>query len=281
MIIARTVTALHAAAYRFTDDPSLKVGFVPTMGALHEGHLSLIKESKKQNALTVCSIFVNPAQFNNKEDLKHYPRLIEDDILLLHTNKCDVLFLPREDEVYPPTLPLRHFDLGYLENIFEGEFRPGHFQGVCKVVDRLLDIVQPDDLYLGQKDYQQCMVLAKLLELREHKLSPLLHIQPTLREHGGLAMSSRNLRLSAEEREKATAIFKTLSRLKAEYNVNNITGLESYATENLKKAGLDPDYVALVNAKTLLKPSSPTDTVVALVAATVGKVRLIDNMLLT
>ena len=142
-----------------------KIGFVPTMGALHPGHLSLVKTSKQENDITVCSIFVNPTQFNNPEDLKHYPVTIEKDIEALLQVDCDILFLPPVSEIYPSYYQKKHYELGPMETILEGKFRPGHFQGVCQVVDRLLTIVDPDHLYLGQKDFQQCMVLKKMVSI--------------------------------------------------------------------------------------------------------------------
>ena len=183
------------------------VGFVPTMGALHEGHLSLIKMSKKENQITVCSIFINPAQFNDPVDFKNYPETIEKDIALLDSVLCDILFLPDVEEVYPDGLNItKHYDLGTLETILEGKYRPGHFQGVCKVVHRLLEIVKPTRLYIGQKDYQQCKVITRLLELIKNEIELEIIICPTLREKDGLAMSSRNLRLNSEERKMAKMI---------------------------------------------------------------------------
>src|ERR1700680_422785 len=134
------------------------IGFVPTMGALHDGHISLLKTSAKENQISVCSIFVNPAQFNDPNDFKQYPSTLEQDIYKLEMNGCDILFLPNVEEIYPDGIDKRrYYDLGYLETILEGEFRPGHFHGVCMAVEKLLDLVQPDQLYLGQKDYQQCL----------------------------------------------------------------------------------------------------------------------------
>ena len=142
------------------------IGFVPTMGALHDGHLSLLKTSLRENKVTACSIFVNPAQFNDPTDFKKYPSTISEDISKLETNGCDILFLPSVEEVYPDGFEVKKkYDLGYLDTILEGEFRPGHFQGVCMAVEKLLLIVQPDKLYLGQKDYQQCMIITRLIQL--------------------------------------------------------------------------------------------------------------------
>src|SRR5690242_13565632 len=178
------------------------IGFVPTMGALHSGHLSLIEASKKENSITVSSIFVNPTQFNDPTDFEKYPVTIEKDIDLLEGIGCDAIFLPSVEEIYPNgTKSVKHYELGYLEKILEGKFRPGHFQGVCMVVERLLEIVEPDKLYLGQKDFQQCMVIRKLISLMGKENTISLEISPTLREPDGLAMSSRNVRLNEEERK--------------------------------------------------------------------------------
>src|SRR5215212_8351624 len=164
MIIFKTPDALSGHINQ-QKKSGKKIGFVPTMGALHEGHLSLIGVAKKPNDLTICSIFVNPTQFNNPEDFKLYPVTIEKDIEQLIRAGCDILFLPSVDEMYPAGHSKKHYPLGRIETILEGYYRPGHFQGVCQIVDRLLDIVRPDNLYLGQKDFQQCMVIRKLLQL--------------------------------------------------------------------------------------------------------------------
>src|SRR5690348_11900589 len=154
-----------------------KIGFVPTMGALHDGHLALIEQSKSVDTTTVCSIFVNPTQFNDKKDFEKYPVTIENDIYLLEKSNTNILFLPSVDEIYPEGLATNFsYDLGFLETILEGFYRPGHFQGVCRVMDKLLNIVQPDDLFMGQKDYQQCMVIKRLIEL--NKISTQLHVVP-------------------------------------------------------------------------------------------------------
>src|SRR5438270_8267338 len=181
------------------------IGFVPTMGALHKGHLSLISRAGK-SGLVVCSIFVNPTQFNDPEDFKNYPVNIENDMELLVQSGCDVLFLPSVEEIYPAGFSKKHYDLGPIEFVLEGAHRPGHFQGVCQVVDRLLQIVQPDDLFTGQKDYQQCMVIRKLISLVGMEDRVNLVVVPTVREKDGLAMSSRNLRLNEEQRKKAPLV---------------------------------------------------------------------------
>src|SRR6202012_2980545 len=188
------------------------IGFVPTLGALHAGHISLIDISKKTTTLTVCSIFVNPTQFNDPTDFQKYPITIEKDIILLENAGTDVLFLPELDEMYPDgTKNLETYDLGPLETILEGKYRPGHFQGVCQVMRRLLEAVRPDHLFMGEKDYQQCMIVQRLLDLT--KMNTILQPCPIVREPHGLAMSSRNLRLTPEERKRATAIYGALETL--------------------------------------------------------------------
>ncbi len=254
-----------------------KTGFVPTMGALHPGHLSLIKQSRAENDLTVCSIFVNPTQFNNPDDFKKYPITIEKDIDALEGAGCDLLFLPSVSEIYPSDFQKRSYELGYLETILEGEYRPGHFQGVCLVVHRLLDLVPCDHLYLGRKDYQQCMVIEKLTELIQWKGQ--IHFCETVRETDGLAMSSRNARLSAEERKQALAIYETLQFLKDNIQPGDLSSLKTNATAILTKRGFKPDYVALTSDKLeLLSNWDGKMPVVALIAAYLNEVRLIDNM---
>lgn len=257
-----------------------QIGFVPTMGALHEGHLSLIGYSKKQNDLTVCSIFVNPSQFNNPEDFKKYPITIESDIELLTTAGCDVLFLPPVDQIYPPGYQKKHYDLGRIETILEGYYRPGHFQGVCQVVDQLLTIVAPHRVYFGQKDYQQCMVVTRLIELLGKKNEIEIIIEPTVREHTGLAMSSRNMRLSEKDKQTALIIAKTLNDIKNGLPADSFSELKNKAKEALQNAGFIVDYVEIANAATLEPAEKKSDKLVALIAASISGVRLIDNLVL-
>ncbi|MFN8290621.1 MAG: pantoate--beta-alanine ligase [Chitinophagaceae bacterium] len=261
-----------------------KIGFVPTMGALHDGHLSLITGSKKENQVTVCSIFVNPAQFNDPKDFEKYPITTDRDIALLEPAGCEVLFLPSVTEIYPAGPGGgQHYDLGYLETLLEGKYRPGHFQGVCKVVHRLLDIVRPDNLYLGQKDYQQCMVISRLLEITGLGRHTTIHICPTLREKDGLAMSSRNMRLNETERKQAVTIYQCLQHIKTSLKPGHTTSLILEATQTLEKAGFKPDYVAIADAFTL-EPVEHWDgrqDIVALIAAYLNEVRLIDNLSIT
>ncbi len=259
-----------------------QVGFIPTMGALHPGHISLIDISKKTVSLTVCSIFVNPAQFNDPKDFQKYPITIEKDIYLLEKAGTDVLFLPGTTEMYPEgTGSLEHYDLGFLETILEGSSRPGHFQGVCQVMRRLLEKVNPQHLFMGSKDYQQCMVVARLLTLIGS--GTVLHACPTLREPGGLAMSSRNMRLNADERKRAEAIYHALTYLKDQLRPGKLAGLISKAVSMLEAQGFRVDYVEIADATTLEKVGSwdGCRPLVALIAAFMNEVRLIDNMNLT
>ncbi len=260
---------------------NINIGFVPTMGALHNGHISLVKKAKNESGLVVCSIFINPTQFNDPKDFAKYPVTINDDIYLLEKAGCDVLFLPSVEEMYPERLKTDFkFELGYLETILDGKFRPGHFQGVCQVMDRLLSIVLPDKLFMGQKDFQQCMVLKKMTAVNFAGLQ--LIICPTQREIDGLAMSSRNVRLSKEERQRAIKIFATLQFFKTNVKPGDVTSIKLSATNSLIKAGFKVDYTEIANAESLqlMDNWDGNEPLVFLIAAFLNKVRLIDNMLL-
>ena len=259
-----------------------KFGFVPTMGALHKGHISLINNSKKLDDLSVSSIFVNPVQFNDPADFEKYPVTLEKDIALLEAAGCDVLFVPSVSEMYPNGTNIKfHYDLGYLETIMEGQYRPGHFQGVCKVVHRLLEIVKPDNLYLGQKDYQQCMVIKKLIELIGMKELIHLNISPTVRDAGGLAMSSRNMRLNENERIKARAIYQALQAIKDKLQKGELATIKNLAVNILVEKGFKVDYVEIAGAGNLqiAEKWDGKQNLVALAAVYLNKVRLIDNIL--
>ena len=259
----------------------LTVGFIPTMGALHPGHISLLKNAKTGSSIAVCSIFVNPTQFNDSKDFDKYPSTIEKDIDALEKAGCDVLFMPGVAEIYPGgTQQVEKYDLGYLETVLEGKFRPGHFQGVCMVMDRLLTIIPADELYLGQKDYQQCMVIKKLVALKQFRSH--INICPTLRENDGLAMSSRNMRLPEQDRKQAVKIFETLSFLKSNIRPGDLAALKQTAIQNLADAGFKVDYVEIADANDLaiLNSWDGHTSTVAVVAAFLGDVRLIDNMIL-
>lgn len=260
----------------------ISIGFVPTMGALHEGHLSLVRAAKEKNGLVVASIFVNPTQFNDQQDYLHYPKTIDQDILLLEKSACDVLFLPDVQEIYPSGYVADHYALGSLETVLEGKYRPGHFQGVCQVVDRLLAIVMPSTLFLGQKDYQQCMVIERLIDLKQYATK--LYVVPTMRENSGLAMSSRNLRLNEQDREKAAAIHDGLTHLKSRLQPGKVQPLCDDIATGLLQAGFEKvDYISIANAQTL-EPVEEWDgktDLVALAAVFLSGVRLIDNIPLT
>jgi pantoate--beta-alanine ligase len=283
----------------------LTIGFVPTMGALHRGHISLIDISRSKTALTVCSIFINPTQFNDPADFAKYPVTLEKDIALLEKAGADVLFLPDVTTLYPTgTTKLEEYDLGPLESVLEGKYRPGHFQGVCQVMYRLLDIVRPDDLFMGSKDYQQCMVVQRLLTIMG--LPATLHRCPILREPDGLAMSSRNTRLAPTQRANALAIYRALRGIKEGWSAGiPIDQLITTATALLEAAAFRVDYVSISDATTL-QPLLPSDLsrptpshdspasgtaskpsaddpprrneAIALIAAFQDEVRLIDNM---
>lgn len=257
------------------------IGFVPTMGALHEGHLSLLKKSVEMSKVTVCSIFVNPTQFNNREDLKKYPRSVSEDILLLEENKCDILFLPDEKEIYPDEQSKqKHFDLGRLEMILEGAFRPGHFQGVCLVMEKLLKIVNPDFLFLGQKDFQQCLVIQKLVHLLH--IDTKIIICPILREPGGLAMSSRNLRLSSSDRQLASQLHQALVSIENRMDGHNFRQLKEQAKNDLENKGFKVEYLELAGKTDLqiLSDIKVKEDLIILVAAFLSGIRLIDNLLI-
>lgn len=253
------------------------IGFVPTMGALHQGHISIIERSKTDGHFTICSIFVNPTQFNNPVDFEKYPISIEQDIELLQKAGCDMLFLPSVEEIYPANFIKKHYELGNLETVLEGSHRPGHFQGVCLVVERLLNIIPTNVMYLGEKDFQQCMVIERMLELTG--LPVKLTIAPTIREKNGLAMSSRNRRLGAAEVETATTIYAALSHMREKIHPGALSDLQKEAQKMLENQGFIVDYVAITNRQLL-----PVDywdgklSIVALIAATLHDVRLIDNL---
>lgn len=256
----------------------LQVGFTPTMGALHEGHISLIQQSKATSTLSICSIFVNPTQFNEASDLAAYPITIDKDILLLEMVGCDILFLPNTAEIYPPGLTTEvDIDLDGLDEVLEGIKRPGHFKGVLQVVKRLIDIVQPDDLYMGEKDFQQLAIIRRMVEVLN--IPTKVIGCPIKREATGLAMSSRNMRLSQSDKEKALAIIETLNFLQENAHNFSIKDLEQKAWAVLEQAGLKPEYATIVNGSTLqsIKDFENINEARALIAAWAGDVRLIDN----
>jgi pantoate--beta-alanine ligase len=254
------------------------VGFVPTMGALHAGHLALIRESRQENPVTICSIYVNPAQFNNPDDLARYPRTLDKDIEMLKSTGCDALFCPSNGEIYPEKSVIT-FDFGHLEQILEGKFRPGHFSGVAKVVSKLLNIVQPSKSYFGQKDFQQFKIVECLV--RELMFNTELRCIPIQREADGLAMSSRNMRLNEAERKNAIVFYKTLQlakqRLAEGLSMTQIKKeAKAYCEE---RPGIQLEYLELADAANFVVIENVTGNAVLLIAGYVGEVRLIDNLL--
>lgn len=258
------------------------IGFVPTMGALHKGHISLITQSKLKCNITVCSIFINPTQFNDAKDFEKYPVTLENDIFQLEQSGCDILFLPSVNEMYPEgTTNQAIYDFGEIENLLEGKYRPGHFQGVGLIVHKLLDTVSPNLLLIGQKDYQQCIIIKKLVELTRMKTN--IFIGETFREASGLAMSSRNLRLNASQKVAAAGIYKMLVFLKENFGQTEVNDLTTQVETYLLHQGFDKvDYIEIADAETLQPIVKHTDgkKAVALIAAFIGGIRLIDNALL-
>jgi pantoate--beta-alanine ligase len=255
------------------------IGFVPTLGALHDGHISLIKQAQENNDVVVCSIFVNPTQFNDPKDLEKYPRTIEADITLLEQVNCDILFNPPVSEIYDDNEQW-HLEIGPMEQLLEGKSRPGHYQGVTQVVFKLFNIVNPDMAFFGQKDYQQFSVISKMVELL--KMPVQLVMCPIKREADGLAMSSRNIHLTPADRQHSLVLSKTLNWVKENFNRSEIPQLKHKAELMISaEEGVELDYFEIADGETLLPANKDTKTIVALVAAKVGKTRLIDNVLLS
>lgn len=254
------------------------IGFVPTMGALHEGHLSLVKESKKNSDVTVVSIFVNPTQFNDAEDLKRYPRTLDKDVELLEKTGCDVVFAPAVEEIYPEP-DTRKFDFGYLESVMEGAKRPGHFNGVGQVVSRLFDIVRPEKAFFGMKDFQQVAIIKQMVKQLN---SPVQIIPcPIVREENGLALSSRNTLLDDEHRKNAPHIHATLKKARGMASSLSVNELKKWIGDEINRNPyLETEYVEIVDDTTLkiTEDWKEPGTKVACVAVYAGKIRLIDNM---
>lgn len=279
MYIFKTVTALKAHLNSIRNS-GRKIGFVPTMGALHQGHLSLLKIAKERHNYTVVSIFVNPSQFGEAKDLNHYPKPIESDIFQLQQNRCDVLFWPAVAEVYPKGHKPCKIDLKNLHRNMEGTSRPGHFEGVVEVVKRLLDIVQADLLVLGQKDYQQHAIIQYMIATL--KLTVRLAQGPIIREHDGLAMSSRNIRLSPKGRQKASLISTTLFQARKDAQHLPLSQVKSTAVRTLEEAGIKIDYFEIVDGDLLhrIDTFEDADLVAACTTVVIDGVRLLDNIIL-
>lgn len=280
MLLFKTVTDLQSHILKLKRHGKL-IGFVPTMGALHAGHLSLVEAAKKESDIIVCSIFVNPTQFNDTEDLIKYPRTIEQDTALLTQVGCDILFLPEVEEVYPKNLKTPNFDFGNLDTPMEGAFRPGHFDGVAQVVYRLLEIVKPNSLYMGQKDYQQWAIIQSMLQQLTSDIK--LVRCPIMREKDGLAMSSRNLRLSEKARLIAPNIHKVLQEAKKDIRTLSVSETKQNAIKALNSIPeFKLDYFEIADGNTLeeVTEKENSEIIVACTAVFLAKVRLIDNMIL-
>ncbi|MEL7020249.1 MAG: pantoate--beta-alanine ligase [Bacteroidota bacterium] len=258
------------------------IGFVPTMGALHQGHLSLVERAKAKNDYVVVSIFVNPTQFNEASDLSTYPRTPVQDINQLIRTQCDFLFYPTSDDIYPPGLDTSvDIDFGILDKVMEGEHRPGHFVGVAQVVKRLLDIVQPTRLYLGQKDFQQFTILKHMIKTLGMDIKTVRC--PIVREADGLAMSSRNVRLTPAHRAAAPKIRQVLLEAREMAGTHSPAAIKAYAMQTLQTEWLRPEYIEIVDRLTLSPLEEEFDFVrsaVACAAVWAGDVRLIDNIIL-
>jgi pantoate--beta-alanine ligase len=259
---------------------NLKIGFVPTMGALHEGHLRLIRQSENENDITVCSVFVNPIQFNNPDDLAKYPRNISLDARLLMSNGCDMMFCPAIEEMYPD-VKTENIDLefGLLDKVMEGKFRPGHFKGVVIVVKKLLDIINPTSAYFGKKDFQQLMVITRMK--KELGLKTDIIACETVREDDGLAMSSRNLRLTIGERQVARRIFEVLCKVREKGTKTPVWELREWAIKKIQEdSRFRVEYFEIADRETLvpLENWGQASQAVALTAVFLGDVRLIDNV---
>lgn len=254
------------------------VGFVPTMGALHEGHLALVRRAVAENQLVVVSIFVNPTQFNDPKDLERYPRTLENDLKLLESTACHIVFAPSVQEVYPKP-DTRKFNFGMLETVMEGKFRLGHFNGVAQVVSRLFDMVQPQIAYFGLKDFQQLVIIKNMVK----QLSLPIEIVACdiVREKSGLAMSSRNELLSAEQRENAALISQTLFAAKQLSTQKNVQELANWVVDTINKNPfLDVEYFEIVDDEQLQAVNNwnEENTKVGCIAVFCGKIRLIDNI---
>ncbi|HVW16210.1 MAG TPA: pantoate--beta-alanine ligase [Mucilaginibacter sp.] len=277
-----TIFTTREELREYLDIPLLSgktLGFVPTMGALHQGHLSLIARAKEQTDVTICSIFVNPTQFNDPKDLEKYPRPIGSDIEKLEQAGCDILFHPEVTEMYAGNEHW-HLDIGELEHLLEGKFRPGHYQGVTQVVYKLFDIVKPDLAFFGQKDYQQFLVIRRMVDML--KLPVKLVMCPILREPDGLAMSSRNIHLSPEDRQHALVLSKTLNWLRENFDLDKIAALQQECFDRVNaEQDVQSEYFEIADGANLHAANSQTKNIVALVAAKVGNTRLIDNIIIS
>jgi pantoate--beta-alanine ligase len=279
MNVFREIKSLRSHLDEFANTGK-SIGFVPTMGALHEAHLSLVRHSMHDNDKTVVSIFVNPKQFNNPEDLEHYPRTVDKDIELLEQQGCDIAFLPSVEEIYPDEVH-RNFDFGHLDKVMEGRYRPGHFNGVAMVVERLFNIVKPQKAYFGLKDYQQLCIIEYMVKMLDLPIEIIPC--PIIRESDGLAMSSRNTRLSPEQRKLAPLIYKTLLKVRDQHEQKSFSEIIEMVRKRLNETpGMELEYFEIVDSRTLLPVTSAGECAhcIACIAVYLGNVRLIDNILL-
>lgn len=263
----------------------VNIGFVPTMGALHKGHLSLIKKSKSENNITVCSIYVNPLQFNDKKDFEKYPRNYDIDIELLKRTDCDVIFMPLTEEMQPVG-DYHDYDLNGLDKVMEGKFRPGHFRGVVYIVKKFFEIIQPDNAYFGMKDFQQLTIIKYIvnnLRLTTYDLRLINIVScPIIRDSDGLALSSRNIRLSAAQRKIAPNIYKTLLRTKELFKTMSVVQLNQWFKHEIENfTQMKLEYFEIVDKQTLLPVKDKvSDNAIACTAIFLGDIRLIDNIIL-
>ncbi|MCQ2285527.1 MAG: pantoate--beta-alanine ligase [Bacteroidales bacterium] len=276
MVLIQTVDELKTVIFRIKSSGK-SIGLVPTMGALHKGHMSLLKKARSENEVLVCSIFVNPVQFNNKEDLEKYPRTLEKDVEFIK-DVVDIVFAPTPEDVYPEA-PTEQYDFGALGSVMEGAWRPGHFNGVATIVGRLFQWVQPEKAYFGEKDFQQ---LAIIREMVRQKNFPVEVIGcPAVREENGLAVSSRNQRLSAEEQQIASNIYRILQEAKKR-NTLPVSDIKAFVTNEIEKIKeFKLEYFEIADAKTLQPVNEVVpQTTIACIALSLGGVRLIDEILL-
>lgn len=277
MKVVRTISELKSLISGFKKEGK-QVGLVPTMGALHAGHMSLVSRARKENDIVAVSVFVNPTQFNNKEDLRTYPRTEEQDCALLEAAGCDVVFVPSVEEIYPEE-DTRVFDLGSVAEVMEGKFRPGHFNGVAQIVSKLFSFVEPDKAYFGEKDFQQIAVIRRMVELEGFKLE--IVSCPIKREDDGLALSSRNVRLSEEQRKIAPNIYRVLKESCNFASNHTVAETVAMVTEELNKLPqLEVEYYEIVNGLTMQPVENWNDApyVVGCITVYCGDVRLIDNI---
>ena len=280
MKVFKTKTELKTYFNRYSSK-NFTIGFVPTMGALHNGHLSLIKESIKNNQITVASIFVNPTQFDKKEDLENYPRTLESDLSMLQGVSCDIAFIPSIEEIYADTVGANHFEFDGLEIQMEGKFRKGHFNGVGTIVKKLFEIVTPTNAYFGEKDFQQLQIIRKMVQKNQLPVSVIGC--PIFREENGLAMSSRNQLLSEKEKEEGAIIYEILHEVKQLINKESIEKINLWVAAQFDKNPLfELEYFVIADEETLIPAStiSSNKNYRAFIAVHADKVRLIDTIAL-